>query len=298
MKYIKLFMLLAVTAVFAACSDDDSSWNTNADVTVSMGKTEVKVKEGVGLFNVPISVTGETNAPVKVKVATRETGDNPAKKDVNYMVTDTTIYISGTEGNVEIKTVDDEEINENRTFEVYIVSAEGATLGSETSTLVTLRDNDAEFYEKLQGNWTMTCLNSSGAQQKWAVTIEGATDEEDEDYNNKLYLYGMMGYTWTCAELYYNYDMATQSGTVSFDNLGGYNFAEDVNFGLGGYNDVQLYNYTGSGYNDTPVVGTWSSDFKSVTFDQTKTLGLLIFNKDGSFTHYSWNRLSKIALSK
>ncbi len=298
MKYIKLFMLLAVTAVFAACSDDDSSWNTNADVTVSMGKTEVKVKEGVGLFNVPISVTGETNAPVKVKVATRETGDNPAKKDVNYMVTDTTIYISGTEGNVEIKTVDDEEINENRTFEVYIVSAEGATLGSETSTLVTLRDNDAEFYEKLQGNWTMTCLNSSGAQQKWAVTIEGATDEEDEDYNNKLYLYGMMGYTWTCAELYYNYDMATQSGTVSFDNLGGYNFAEDVNFGLGGYNDVQLYNYTGSGYNDTPVVGTWSSDFKSVTFDQTAALGLLIFNKDGSFTHYSWNRLSKIALSK
>ena len=39
-------MLLAVTAFFAACSDDDASWNTNADVTVEMGKTEVKVKEG------------------------------------------------------------------------------------------------------------------------------------------------------------------------------------------------------------------------------------------------------------
>ena len=38
-------MLLAVTAFFAACSDDDASWNTNADVTVEMGKTEVKVKE-------------------------------------------------------------------------------------------------------------------------------------------------------------------------------------------------------------------------------------------------------------
>ena len=42
-------MLLAVTAFFAACSDDDASWNTNADVTVEMGKTEVKVKEGESL---------------------------------------------------------------------------------------------------------------------------------------------------------------------------------------------------------------------------------------------------------
>ena len=62
-------MLLAVTAFFAACSDDDASWNTNADVTVEMGKTEVKVKEGVGLFNVPIVVNGETTAPVRVHVS-------------------------------------------------------------------------------------------------------------------------------------------------------------------------------------------------------------------------------------
>lgn len=86
-------MLLAVTAFFAACSDDDASWNTNADVTVEMGKTEVKVKEGAGLFNVPIVVKGETTAPVRVHVSMRESGSNPAKKDVNYMVTDTTIIV-------------------------------------------------------------------------------------------------------------------------------------------------------------------------------------------------------------
>lgn len=299
MKYInKLFMLLAVTAFFAACSDDDSSWNTNADVTVSMAQTEVRVKEGAGLFNVPVAVTGETNAPVKVNVSVRESGSNPATKDVNYMVTDTTIYVSGTTANVEIKTVDDDEINEDRTFEVYIVSAEGAKLGSNTSTTVVLRDNDSEFYEKLQGNWTMTCLNSSGAKQTWSVTIEGATSEDDEDYNNKLYLYGMMGYSWTCAELYYSYDKSTNTGSLSFDNLGNYYFAEGVNFGLGGSNNVIPYNMGTSSYTTTPIEGSWSSDFKSVTFDQNATLALLIFNEDGSFTRYSWNRLSKLALSR
>lgn len=155
MKYIKLFMLLAVTAFFAACSDDDASWNTNADVTVEMGKTEVKVNEGAGLFNVPIVVKGETTAPVRVHVSMRESGSNPAKKDVNYMVTDTTIVISDGAGKVEVKTVDDDEINENRTFEVYIVSADGAKVGANSSTNVVLRDNDSEFYEKLQGVWKM-----------------------------------------------------------------------------------------------------------------------------------------------
>ena len=163
MKYIKLFMLLAVTAFFAACSDDDASWNTNADVTVEMGKTEVKVKEGAGLFNVPIVVKGETTAPVRVHVSMRESGSNPAKKDVNYMVTDTTIVISDGAGKVEVKTVDDDEINENRTFEVYIVSADGAKVGANSSTTVVLRDNDSEFYEKLQGVWKMKYVDDNGA---------------------------------------------------------------------------------------------------------------------------------------
>ena len=196
-------MLLAVTAFFAACSDDDASWNTNADVTVEMGKTEVKVKEGAGLFNVPIVVKGETTAPVRVHVSMRESGSNPAKKDVNYMVTDTTIIVSDGAGKVEVKTVDDDEINENRTFEVYIVSADGAKVGANSSTNVVLRDNDSEFYEKLLGVWNMKCVDAKGAAKEWSVTVTGG-DEESEDYNHYLYVSGMMGYDWTMAVLKYD----------------------------------------------------------------------------------------------
>lgn len=289
-------MLLAVTAFFAACSDDDASWNTNADVTVEMGKTEVKVKEGAGLFNVPIVVKGETTAPVRVHVSMRESGSNPAKKDVNYMVTDTTIIVSDGAGKVEVKTVDDDEINENRTFEVYIVSADGAKVGANSSTNVVLRDNDSEFYEKLQGVWKMKCVDAKGAAKEWSVTVTGG-DEESEDYNHYLYVSGMMGYDWTMAVLKYDYDKATKQGSLAFDELGSYKFADGVDFGLGNaLNYVCLFSQDGRNLTTEPIGGTWSADFKTVTFDADKVLCGGIFGSDGSFTGYIWFSAKKITM--
>ena len=280
-------MLLAVTAFFAACSDDDASWNTNADVTVEMGKTEVKVKEGAGLFNVPIVVKGETTAPVRVHVSMRESGSNPAKKDVNYMVTDTTIVISDGAGKVEVKTVDDDEINENRTFEVYIVSADGAKVGANSSTNVVLRDNDSEFYEKLQGVWKMKYVDDNGAAKEWSVTVTGG-DEESEDYNHYLYVSGMMGQDWTMAVLKYDYDKATKQGSLAFDELGSYKFADGVAFNLGSYpNYVCLNQRTSQGLTTEPIDGSWSADFKTVTFDPDKVLAGAIFGSDDSFTGWT-----------
>ena len=298
MKYIKLFMLLAVTAFFAACSDDDASWNTNADVTVEMGKTEVKVKEGAGLFNVPIVVKGETTAPVRVHVSMRESGSNPAKKDVNYIVTDTTIVISDGAGKVEVKTVDDEEINENRTFEVYIVSADGAKVGANSSTNVVLRDNDSEFYEKLQGVWKMKCVDTKGAAKEWSVIVTGG-DEESEDYNHYLYVSGMMGYDWTKAVLKYDYDKATKQGSLAFDELGSYKFADGVDFGLGNTpNYVCLYQSTSQGLTTEPIDGSWSADFKTVTFDPDKVLAGAIFGADGTFMRAAWFQVKSITMTR
>lgn len=289
-------MLLAVTAFFAACSDDDASWNTNADVTVEMGKTEVKVKEGAGLFNVPIVVKGETTAPVRVHVSMRESGSNPAKKDVNYMVTDTTIVISDGAGKVEVKTVDDDEINENRTFEVYIVSADGAKVGANSSTNVVLRDNDSEFYEKLQGVWKMKYVDANGAAKEWSVTVTGG-DEESEDYNHYLYVSGMMGYDWTMAVLKYDYDKATKQGSLAFDELGSYKFADGVDFELGNApNYVCLFSKDGRNLTIEPIGGTWSADFKTVTFEADKVLCGGIFGSDGSFTGYTWFSAKSITM--
>ena len=118
MKYIKLFMLLAVVSLFAACSSDDD-YNTN-ETTVSFANNAITTKESAGIVNIPINVTGLRNGDISLRIVTEEVGENPAKEDVNYMITDKTLTLkadtlqSGVI-NVEVKMVDDNEINENRT---------------------------------------------------------------------------------------------------------------------------------------------------------------------------------------
>lgn len=295
MKYIKLFMLLAVVAFMGSCSDDDESWNSKSGVTVSMENKSMRFKESVGIVKVPIKVEGEANGPVSVTVEVKETGSNPAKENVNYYITTKTIKISDNTGNVELECVDDDKINDERTFEISIVSAKGATVGGNATTAITLRDNDSEFYEKLQGSWVMNCTFND-APTKWDVKIVGATDEEDEDYNKVLYITGMLGYQWTNAKLSYDFDKATGKGSVAFDYLGQYNFAEGVNFtGLGVCN-VRLYSVAGNQLSEDPIYGTWSADFKNITFDEGTLYGGVF---DSSDAHKGgWFEISNITMTK
>ncbi len=267
MKYIKLFMLLAAVSFLGACSDDDESWNSANDVTVSMENTTMRFNESAGIVEVPIKVEGETNGNVQVTIETKATGDNPAKEDENYYITSKTITISDGEGHVELECVDDDDINSDRTFEISIVSAKGANVGNAT-TVVTLRDNDSQFYEKLQGSWKMSGVDEKGNAVNWDVKIIGATDESDKDYNKTLYVTGMCGLPSSKAILSYSYDKDTNKGSVSFDHLGEYNFAEGVNFGLTNPVNLWLLQLNGNNLSASPVNGTWSADFKTITFDE------------------------------
>lgn len=295
MKYIKLFMLLAVVAFMGSCSDDDESWNSKSGVTVSMENKSMRFKESVGIVKVPIKVEGEANGPVSVTVEVKETGSNPAKENVNYYITTKTIKISDNTGNVELECVDDDKINDERTFEISIVSAKGATVGSNATTAVTLRDNDSEFYEKLQGSWVMNCTFNK-APTKWDVKIVGATDENDKDYNKVLYITGMIGYQWTTAKLSYDYNKATGKGSVAFDYLGQYNFAEGVNFNGLGVCNVRLFSVAGNQLSEDPIYGTWSDDFKNITFDEGTLYGGVF---DSSDAHKGgWFEISNITMTK
>ena len=225
MKYIKLFMLLAVVSLFAACSSDDD-FNTK-EATVGFASDSVVTKESAGIVNIPISVTGVRNGNVTVTVKAEEEGVNPAKEDVNYMITSKTINIkadtlaSGTM-NVEVKMVDDSEINDNRTFKLTIVSANGAKIEGNASTIVTIRDNDAAFYEKFFGKWNLSGnIQSSSGVSAFSkdVTISGETDETADDYDHVLTVsapgFINVGASIDCEfHLNYNFDLATKKGTI------------------------------------------------------------------------------------
>ena len=294
MKYIKLLMLLAVVTFFGACSSDDDSWNSAADVTVSMKNPTMVIKENMGLTNVPIEVKGKTNGNVYVTLAVKEVGKKPAKEDVHYYITDKTISISDSIGYVEVEPVDDDEINDDRTFEITIVEAKGAKIGNAT-TQVSLKDNDSQIYEKLQGKWKLTGVSRQGAPMESVVKIIGASDEKDGDYNNTLYLTGM-AVSSSSARLSFN----AKDGYVAFDNLGKYNFIEGYDFtkDLGIMGNIVLSNLSNGSLTTTPIKGTWSEDCKEIVFDQDQVLFGGIYTTGGSFTGYEFFSVTKIKLTK
>ena len=60
MRYLKLFMLLAMSTAFVACSDDEESYNSN-DVTVGFTATEYSIRENASIVDIPINIVGKIN---------------------------------------------------------------------------------------------------------------------------------------------------------------------------------------------------------------------------------------------
>lgn len=276
MKYIKLLSLLVAVLFLGACSDDDVKKNSAADVTVSMGTASISPRESAGVVSLPIKVEGPTNGMVTLTVETREVGSNPAVENTNYYVTTKKINITGSEGYVELEMVDDDEINDPRTFEVTIVKVEHAKLNEAAkTTTVEIRDNDYEPYDRLQGTWTMTYKNYDGAVQRQKVTITGADDPSQYIYNKLLYLEGML-LDKSKAQLSFNFDSANNTCYVSFTNFMKYNWITGLELqGISQPVDIKLGRLEGNSISESPVEGVVQEDFKTIKFEEGATIACL-----------------------
>lgn len=276
MKYIKLLSLLVAVLFLGACSDDDVKKNSAADVTVSMGTATISPRESAGVVSLPIKVEGPTNGMVTLTVETREVGSNPAVENTNYYVTTKKINITGSEGYVELEMVDDDEINDPRTFEVTIVKVEHAKLNEAAkTTTVEIRDNDHEPYDRLQGTWTMTYKNYDGAVQRQKVTITGADDPSQYIYNKLLYLEGML-LEKSKAQLSFNFDSANNTCYVSFTNFMKYNWITGLELqGISQPVDIKLGRLEGNSILQSPVEGVVQADFKTIKFEEGATIACL-----------------------
>lgn len=298
MKYIKLLSLLVAVLFLGACSDDDVKKNSAADVTVSMGTATISPRESAGVVSLPIKVEGPTNGMVSVTVETREVGSNPAVENTNYYVTTKKINITGSEGYVELEMVDDDEINDPRTFEVTIVKVEHAKLneGAKTTT-VEIRDNDHEPYDRLQGTWTMTYKNYDGAVQRQKVTIIGADDPSQYIYNKLLYLEGML-LEKSKAQLSFNFDTANNTCYVSFTNFMKYNWITGLELqGISQPVDIKLGRLEGNSISESPVEGVVQEDFKTIKFEEGATIACL-FTDPASGQLMLIETISDIVLTK
>lgn len=232
MKYIKIFALAVGMFSMVACSDDKKEHNTAAEVEVEMGESQVTTRENRGIFNVPVNLTGKANGTVTVTIDVEATGSDPAQEAQlsngnrvgNYVITSKTLNIPEgvTSVNVQINAIDDDDVNEDRTFKVIIVKAEGASIDkAKDSTLVTIKDDDRFPYEKLQGDWNLSWLNlETGTPVSYPVTIEGF-DEDKANYNKVLMLKDLFSDIFTgevsSLNLKYFFDEATEECYLELD---------------------------------------------------------------------------------
>lgn len=298
MKYIKLLSLLVAVLFLGACSDDDVKKNSAADVTVSMGEATFSPRESAGVVSLPIKVEGPTNGMVSLTVETREVGSNPAVDGTNYYVTTKKINITGSEGYVELEMVDDDEINDPRSFEVTIVKVEHAKLNEAAKTTsVVIRDNDHEPYDRLQGTWTLTYKNYDGAVQRQKVTITGADDPSEYIYNKLLYVEGML-LDKSKAHLSFNFDTANNTCYVSFTNFMKYNWVTGFKHpSFSDPIDIKLGRLEGNSISQSPVEGVVQADFKTIKFEEGATIAAIFTNpKDGKL--YLIETMSDIVLTK
>lgn len=298
MKYIKLLSLLVAVLFLGACSDDDVKKNSAADVTVSMGTATISLRESAGIVSLPIKVEGPTNGMVTLTVETREVGSNPAVDGTNYYVTTKKINITGSEGYVELEMVDDDEINDPRTFEVTIVKVEHAKLNEAAKTTsVVIRDNDHEPYDRLQGTWTLTYKNYDGAVQRQKVTITGADDPSEYIYNKLLYVEGML-LDKSKAHLSFNFDTANNTCYVSFTNFMKYNWVTGFKHpSFSDPIDIKLGRLEGNSISLSPVEGVVQADFKTIKFEEGATIAAIFTNpKDGNLNLIE--TMSDIVLTK
>lgn len=276
MKYIKLFMLMAVAALFASCSDDD--FNTNvAGTTVEFADAAYSANENGGVFQIPVKVTGKRNGDVSFRVTTAETGEVPAKEETNYMVTSKYITVkadstTSTTTYVEIKAIDDLQKTGDRTFTVTIEGVEGATLGTNKTVTVTIKDNDLSYYTMFAGQWRLTgkfVITDEDGQESYedfnfpltisAVSTPGATGYEKtfgcliNDFKSPHFLFSGASLSFTMT---YNYMESRKLGRLGIQCGGETVYSYDY---VTNHFEWQFSNYTSGNPSRTAITARWTA---------------------------------------
>ena len=198
MKYIKLFMLMAVASLFASCSDEEG--NTNA-ATVEFASSSVELNENGETLQIPVKVKGALNGKVTFNIVTAETGETPAKEEVNYSITTKNFNVDATKDAestvyVEVMPFDDYKQNADRTFSISIENVQGATVGTNKTINVSIVDNDKSYYTIFGGQWKFSGIYKSvtdGVETSdsftYNMTIGAASDPSNDDYEFFLQAY-------------------------------------------------------------------------------------------------------------
>ena len=146
-------------------------------------------------------------------------------------------------------------------------------------------------YEALAGKWTMT--TASG--KKWNVTVHAAAEGEP-DYNEVLYVTGMMGYDEVVLKMPYSYN--SEEGKLEFFIEAGERIAQGLNFSSLGESDIYLYNLIDSSLTETDFTANVSIDDSSITIDFGNATFVGGIFQGWSYTGYNWFRETGVKMTR
>ena len=292
MKFLKIFAIAVAAFSVASCSDDDTSWNTESDVTVQMGEATFSTKEGRGMVSIPLTVSGERNGNIKVTLDVVSDFENPAKDEEHLYLTTKTIVIFPEDNtyDVEVSIVDDKDMNEARFCNVVIASAEGATIGAQSYTTIEIKDNDSEPYDRCAGEWI---LNTAKASQSGDLSFSRqyislvSYDEGQAGYNKYYKVEGLVsGADELAFRAYFYYDEETKDGYITIAN-GQSGGTMEINSTFG-EQSIYLMQLTSDGYlaNTGNTVFYYDSEFSKMEVENEVEEGLIpewgfLFNSGG-----------------
>lgn len=297
-KYIALLSLgmLAVTS----CSDDDTDFNTNDDVTVELTEATIRLSEdqaSSSAFNyIPVAVKGEANGPIEVTIAVSPYGEHPAVADVNYVFTTYTIIIAegDTSASFQYYPKGDDEINDDRSFEVKIVDVKGAKIGTDDTTIVTLVDNERLipiYYNGLAGEWNAVMM--SNYDGPLPLTFDIVTVAEGEPgYGKDLTLVNFPDAGMVTAANF-SVDGMEQKIYVSIPSAQSVGVLNHPTYGRG---DVRIYPISGNSYTTASYnfMLEFNFDLKSGEYivDPSYDFGVLISFSAGMMIYDSFSAMT------
>lgn len=223
MKLFKIFAIATAALSFAACSDDEPTFNTEEGVVVEMGQAQLNTKEGRDVVTIPVNITGERNGNIAITFAIDSDYENPATDEQNIFFTTRTIVVFPEDNtyDLELGIVDDDDMNEPRWCDVKIASVEGGSIGEKNFTTVQIRDNDTEPYDRAAGKWKLI----TGSYNDAGNFVEGSPvfitlvnyDEESPAYKKYYQVKGLVSNDLRFRAYYY-YDEDTKQGYIEFQN--------------------------------------------------------------------------------
>lgn len=308
-KYISFIagIILPVLAV-VSCSNGEKG---AGDITIGFAKDSYRIKEGAGLTKIQIEVNGEAESyPVTFDIQARVTSDETLQvNDVIHFTQSENFKIAGKDlapVYVEFTVKDDDIISDSRFIELSIVNVKGAAVATSTTTLE-IRDNDNNPYDKLMGDWTAHAKDHTGAATTFPVNISGGFNDSDITNNEGrvLVCWGFGPYQRESSRSpekqpvwYMNFDEDNRLLKVQTNVLMANMFEfSDID------HDVIIRCCTiepGPSINMlTPLEGTWSDDFNTITFQQGGYgLTAAIFTLDGVYDDSVWMIFTDIVLTR